>query len=239
MHNFEVLASWIDCGPALLLLLLSAGGLLFIYFRSDWEAQRKAEFYLCAWLSIALAVYISSVLPTFERYYIFTVPFLGILAVAGIYGAGSSLYSSDRPWQPILVLTLLLSFGLAKSLYDERDIMVWPDLEKTARKVNEVTTSRQTLFADEAIYFLTRHDPPSGMEMENSHKFNFSEALLALLHLIPQAELDQQVKAGAFSTLETCDEQDEVEAHGYAQLYSKNAAAGECTVFWGKKSREH
>ena len=238
-QNFEVLASWIDCGPALLLLLLSTGGLLFIYFRSDWESERKAEFYLCAWLSIALAVYLSSVLPTFAQYYIFTVPFLGILAVAGIYAAGSSLYAFDRPWQPVLVLTLLLSFGLAKSLYDERDSMVWPDLEKTARKVNEVTTSQQTLFADEAIYFLTRHDPPSGMEMENSHKFKFSGALLALLHLIPQAELDQQVKAGAFSTLETCEEQDDVEVHGYAKLYTRNAAAGECTVFWDKKSREH
>src|SRR6202034_2359028 len=153
-HNFEVWATWIDSGPALLLILLALGGLLFIYFRSGWEAQRKAEFYLCAWLSLALGAYISSVLPTFARYYIFTVPFLGILAVAGIYAAGSSLYALDRPWQPVLVLTLLLLFGLAKSLYDERDLMVWHDLEKTARKVNEVTTSRQTLFADEAIYFL-------------------------------------------------------------------------------------
>jgi hypothetical protein len=234
VHNFEVLASWIDCGPALLLLLLSAGGLLFICFRSDWEVQRKAEFYLCAWLSIALAVFISSVLPTFARYYIFTVPFLGILAVAGIYGAGSSLYRSDRPWPPVLVLTLLLSFGLGKSLYEERDDMVWADLEKTATKVKEVTTPGQTLFADEAIYFLTRHTPPSGMEMRNSHKFNFPQPLLALLHLIPQVELDQQVKAGAFSTLETCEEQDEVEAHGYARLYTKKAAIGECTVFWDK-----
>jgi len=238
-QNLEVLASWIDCGPALLLLLLSAGGLLFIYFKSDWEPERKAEFYLCAWLSIGLTVYLSSVLPTFPRYYIFTVPFLGILAVAGIYAAGSSLYALDRPWQPVLILTLLLSFGLAKTLYDERDVMFWPDLEKTARKVNEVTTSRQTLFADEAIYFLTRHDPPSGMEMENSHKFNFSVARLALLHLLPQAELDRRVEAGAFSTLETCEEHDDLEAHVYTKLYAKSAAAGECTVFWDKKSIEH
>jgi len=234
-HNFEVWATWIDCGPALLLLLLAAGGLLFIYFRSGWEAQRKAEFYLCAWLSVALAAYISSVLPTFARYYIFTVPFLGILAVAGIYAAGSSLYKLDRPWHPVLLLTFLLSFGLGKSLYEERDNMVWPDLEKTAKKVNEVTTPRQRLFADEAIYFLTRHDPPSGMEMENSHKFNFPPAQLALLHLLPQAELDRQVKAGAFSTLETCADEDDVKEHGYAKVYAKSAPAGECTVFWDKK----
>jgi len=234
-HNFEVFATWIDCGPALLLLLLAAGGLLFIYFRSGWEAQCKAEFYLCAWLSVALGGYISSVLPTFARYYIFTVPFLAILAVAGVYAAGSSLYKLDRPWQPVLLLTLLLSFGLAKSLYEERDNMVWPDLEKTAKKVNEVTTPGQRLFADEAIYFVTRHDPPSGMEMENSHKFNFPPTQLALLHLLPQAELDRQVKAGAFSTLETCADEDDVKERGYAKLYAKSAAAGECTVFWDKR----
>jgi len=136
-HNFEVAASWIDCGPALLLLLLSAGGLLFIYFRSDWEVLRKGEFYLCAWLSIALAVYIASALPTFARYYIFTVPFLGILAVAGIYAAGSSLYALDRPWPPVLLLTVLLSLGLAKSLYEERDDMTWSDLEEIAGRLTK------------------------------------------------------------------------------------------------------
>src|ERR1700722_13074149 len=236
-NNFEVLVSWIDCGPALLLLLLSAGGLLFIYFRSEWEAQRKAEFYLCAWISIALAAHISTALPTFARYYIFTVPFLGILPVAGIYAAGSSLYKLDRPWQPVLALTLLLLCGLAKSLYEIRDNMIWPDLEKTAKKVNEVTTPAQSLFADEAIYFLTRHDPPSGMEMADAHKFSFPPALLAERHVIPQAELDRQVKAGAFSTLETCVDEDDVAARGYAKLYAKTAAAGECTVFWDKKVR--
>jgi 4-amino-4-deoxy-L-arabinose transferase-like glycosyltransferase len=234
-HNFEVWATWIDSGPALLLILLALGGLLFIYFRSGWEAQRKAEFYLCAWLSLALGAYISSVLPTFARYYIFTVPFLGILAVAGVYAAGSSLYKSDRPWQPVVLLAFLLSFGLGKSLYEERDNMVWPDMEKTAKKVSAVTTPRQKLFADEAIYFLTRHDPPSGMEMENSHKFNFPPKQLALLHLMPQAELDRQVKAGAFSTLETCADEDDVKEHGYAKLYAKSAAAGECNVFWEKR----
>jgi hypothetical protein len=56
-----------------------------------------------------------------------------------------------------------------------------------------------------------------------------------LLHLIPQAELDRQVKAGAFSTLETCADEDDVKERGYAKLYAKSAPAGECTVFWDKR----
>jgi hypothetical protein len=234
-HNIEVLGSWIDSGHAIILILLAAGGLLFIYFRSEWEKPLKAEFYLCAWLSAVMAAYISSVLPTFERYYIFVVPFLAILAVAGLYAAGTSLYKQDKPWHPVLVLAFLLSYGLAKSLYEERDDRVWADLEMAAAKVNEVTGANQTLFADEAIYFLTRREPPTGMEMRNAHKFNFPPDRLALLHLLPQAELDREINAGAFSTIETCDDPDDVEAKGYDKLYAKSASAGECMVFWDGK----
>jgi len=237
-HNFELLLSWIDSGPALLLLLLAAGGLLYVRFRSKWEAPRKPEFYLCAWLSLALGLYISCVLPAFPQYYIFTVPFLSILAVVGVYAAISRLYEVDRPWKPILVLTLLLAFGLGKALYDERDSFVWADLEKVANQVNAVTTPQQTLFADESIYFLTRHAPPSGMEMWNSHKFNFAQPELALLHLIPQAELDRQIQAGKFSTLETCEEPEDIQAHGYAKLYAKSAMLGDCMVFWSKRAAQ-
>lgn len=234
-HNFELLLSWIDSGPTLLLLLLAAGGLLFIRFRSDWEPLRKAEFYLCAWLCITQGVYISSVLPSFPQYYIFTVPFLSVLAVAGVYAAVSSLYGADRPWKPMLALTFLFAFGLAKALYDERDAMVWAELEKTASKVNEVTTSQQTLFADESIYFLTRHTPPSGMEKWDSHSFNFAPSELALLHLVPRAQLEWQVQAGKFNTLESCQEKDYIQAHGYAKSYAKSAMAGQCMIFWDKK----
>ena len=159
-HNFVVYASWIDSGPVLLLLLLAIMGLLFIRYRSGWEPSRKAEFYLCAWLAIGIAAYVSYGRPTFERYYVFVVPFLAILAIAGLYTVSSNLYKPDRPWPPVLVLAFLLIFGLTKELFDVGDNIVWPDLEKVAQKVTEVTTPQQSLYADEAIYFLSRHAPP-------------------------------------------------------------------------------
>jgi 4-amino-4-deoxy-L-arabinose transferase-like glycosyltransferase len=232
-QNLEVLMSWIDSGQAVLLILLAAGGLIFTRFRSQWEARAKAEFYLCGWLSLTIFVYLSSsVRPAFERYYVFAVPFLSVLAIAGLSAAASKLYKPDRPRIPALLLGFLIAFGLGKTLYDERDATTWSDMQKVADKVTAVTTPEQTLYADEETYFLTRHTPPSGMEMQNSHKFNFSPADDALLHLIPQTELDRRVKSGYFHTLETCQDDDFLKAHGYVNLYLKSTETQGCKVFW-------
>src|ERR1022692_1438577 len=60
-------------------------GLLCSRKRSGWERAQRREFYLCAWLAVALMVHISTATPTFRRYYLLAVPFLAILACAGLY----------------------------------------------------------------------------------------------------------------------------------------------------------
>ena len=234
-QNLEVLASWINSGSALLLILLAACGLLFIRFRSRWDAAVKAEFYLCAWLSVAIAAYLFYVRPTFERYFVFAVPFVAILAVAGVYFLATTLYRQDRPLLPLTVLVFLLSVALGKSLDDKRDVLTWPELEKLADKVSQVTSPGQALYADEAIYFLTRHSPPSGMEMMDAHKFDFPPGGLRSLHLISQIELDRLVQARTFDTLETCETQEDIAQRGYAKLYSKSSYISDCFVFWDRR----
>jgi hypothetical protein len=218
-QNLDVAISWIDSGHALLLISLAAVGLYSV---------RRAEFQLCAWLAIGLALYISTaVRPDFERYFVFTVPFLSILAAGGAYSLGKT-----RPALSVVLAALLVLLGLGRELDLERDDAAWSDFEEIARKVNEVTPSAGALYADEVIYFLTRRAPPSGMEMWNSHKFAFSAATLRLFHLMPQSELDRRVAAGAFATLETCEEEDYIAGHGYARLFASRADVGGCSVFW-------
>jgi 4-amino-4-deoxy-L-arabinose transferase-like glycosyltransferase len=236
-HNFGVYSSWIDSGGVLILILLAVTGLLFVRFRSGWTASLKAEFYLCSWVATGLAAFISYGKPTFERYYLFTVPFLAILAVAGLYAIGESLYKPDRPWIPVLVLSAFVTFGLTKDLIDVGDNIIWPDMEKVAMKVAQVTKPQQTLYADEAIYFLTSHTPPSGMEMDDSHKFNFPPTRSTFLHLIPASELERQVKSGRFDTLETCDDDDYIAEHGFAAVYANRAEVEFCNVFWNLKRK--
>jgi hypothetical protein len=159
---------------------------------------------------------------------------LAILASVGLYAAGSRLDSPERPWMPVIVLSVLFSLGLAKAIYERHDNMNWRDFEQVARKVEEVTPPQQPLLADEFVYFLTRRQPPSGMELADSHKLNNLPAdFAAALHILPRKDLDQQVKMGKFSTVETCDDDDErVEALHLPQLYTRKADVSGCTVYW-------
>src|SRR5262249_38543514 len=100
-HDIDVMLSWFDSAQSFVLVMLAAGGLLFVKMRSRWERSRRAEFYLCAWLTAALAIHISRGHPNFERYYLFTVPFLATLACAGLYAIGSRLLTPERPFWPV------------------------------------------------------------------------------------------------------------------------------------------
>ena len=147
---------------------------------------------------------------------------------------GSRLDPADRPLWPVLALTLLLTLGLAKSLYEDRDSFSWRDFEEIARKVNQVTSAHSSLLADEHIYFLTRRPPPSGMECDDSHKLALPPALAASLHIVPRTELNQRIKAGMFSVVETCEDEDEIKNLGLLRLYAQKAEIAGCNVFWDK-----
>jgi hypothetical protein len=237
-HDLEVLASALDSSQALLLGLLAIAGLLFIAFRSGWDRSRKAEFYLCGWLAVALAAQISSAHPNFPQYFILTTPFLAILASVGLYSIASRMYHPDRPLAPVLIYALLLTLGLAKSLYEERDDFNWHDFEEPARIVDRVTPPNAPLHADEHIYFMTRRIPPSGMELRDSHKLEIPAELAATMHILTGPELERQIKAGVFSTVQTCSYSDEkIAALGLAQIYAQKAETGDCSVFWDRRSQ--
>ena len=236
-HDIGVLISWIDSAPATLVGLLALAGLFFVIRRSNWDRGLRSEFYLCAWITLALSIHLSTAHPTFERYFLFTTPFVAILASAGLYDIGSRLVSPQRPWRPVVFLAILLALGLAKTIYDRRDNMNWRDFQQVAQKVHEVTPAGQLVMADEFVYFLLRQNPPSGMELEDSHKLNsLSKDLAAALHVVPRSELENQVRQGKFSTVETCDDDDErIEDLHLTQLYSRWEDVSGCVVYWQKR----
>jgi 4-amino-4-deoxy-L-arabinose transferase-like glycosyltransferase len=234
-HDLEVLTAWVDSTEALLLALLAAAGVLFTV-KSRQDRRWRQELVLCCWLAAALALYISTAHPTFERYFLLIVPFLGILASVGFYEIASRLDPGGRRFWPVVVLTVLLCLGLTREIYQRRDSYTWSDLEEVANQVDQVTAPRAPLLADEQIYFLTRRSPPSGLEFPDSQKLNLPPAVAALMHIVPRAEFAKRVQAGMFDTVETCDDEDDQRFTilGLSQVYSRKVVVQNCKIFWDR-----
>ena len=234
-HDIGVLLSWLNSAQALLAGILALAGLLSIRFRSDWTQPQRAEFYLCGWLALALGVHISSAHPTFQRYYLFALPFVIILATAGMYSLANRIYAPDRPFWPIFALTLIFSLELAKALQDKHDNINWGDLTKIAMKADQVTPADKLILGDEYVYFLTRRPPPSGMELADSHKLDFPPERAIPLHLVSEAEILKQLKAGRFATAADCDKGHKIGSEDFKKLYRQMFDSDSCTVYWDFK----
>jgi hypothetical protein len=233
-HNLGEWFAWVGSPQALTLGLLALAGVLFIRKRSGWDRPLRREFYLCAWLAVALMAHISTATPTFRRYYLLAVPFLAILACAGLYDVGSRLAAPDRPWWPVLIVCLLTGACLAKALIEGWDDFSWTDVEHIAAKVKAVTPPQAVLFADEPTYCVTRHVPPSGLELEDSHKLDFPPAEASLFHVMSRKELDRQLKAGVFDVIEISDDDDRIEKLGLKKMYARSAKVEDYDIFWDK-----
>jgi len=229
---FSVLLAWLNSAQALLLGLIGVAGLLFVRFQSNWTKTERAEFYLCGWLALALGFHISSAHPTFQRYYVFTMPFVVILVAAGMYFLTTRLWA-DRPFWPIFALSVIFSLELAKALQDRDMNLHWPDLEHIAAKVDQVTPPNGVILSDEQVYFITHRAPPSGMELADSHKLEFPMARATALHLLPESEVIKQVKAGRFSTVVNCDKNYKLTDDDLLKLYKNHEEFYDtCNVFW-------
>lgn len=236
-HDLEVLSAWIDSGQALATGLLAIFGLVYVVRRSEWPIAIKSEFYLCGWLALAISAEVGTAHPTFERYFLLAVPFLAILAAVGLYAVSAAVLGANYSRWPVVVVSAVLTVGLVKSLYDRHsDVLDWRMYEQLAQKVDQVTPRDASLFATEPIYFLTHRIPPPGLELYASHKVDLGAADNALMHVLTEREMKQQVESGMFATALTCDE-DEIDGYGLPKLYRHRIDLNDCWIFWDLRDK--
>jgi len=231
-QDIAALTSWIDSAQGLSLGLLAAAGIWFIARHSDWQAERRAEFYLSLWLALAIATELATAHPTFERYFLLVAPFVTIPAIAGLYAVGSRLAGADRPLPAATVLIVLLALGLGKAVYEDSESYSWKDIEKIARQVDKVTPPGGSLWADELFYFVTRRPPPDGMEFAYAHDVDMPAGQAALFHVLTQTELRRRAIAGAYQTVAACYDTENTDAVKAEDLYRQKAEIRDCTVYW-------
>ncbi len=233
-HNIEIMLSWVDSSHALVLVLLAIAGFVFVRSSNEWNQRQRAELQLCLMAAAGLGLFISSVRPTFSRYYLFLVPFLSLPAAAGLYWVALRLGAAGRPFRAVLALAGLLALGLGNALFGGRDDLAWKGFDEMLRLIERVTPRNGRLLADEPVYFLSRRMPPEGMELEDSHKLELPESLARRLHVVSETSLARRIQAGEFDTVEIDTNPDRIEKLGLARLYRQQAAfdAPGCTVFW-------
>jgi hypothetical protein len=231
-HDLDTLTGWLADPQSLLLGLLAIFGVLYIAKRSAWTRERRAEFYLCGWLALGIAAVLAFAHPTFGRYFCLVTPFVGILAVPGLYAIGARVLQPERPVWPVLILSTICAGTLARSIcHDVSDSYTWKDYEAVARKVLEVTPPGKQVFTEEEVYFLLKRRPPSGMEFGYSHKLTLPPAVLAELHITSEDIQKQQLAAGAYASAATCDDA-VINDYALDKTFHQKADVHGCSVFW-------
>jgi 4-amino-4-deoxy-L-arabinose transferase-like glycosyltransferase len=237
-HDLKVLTSWIYSPTAFLLGSLGVLGLWFVAKRSAWKGSIRAAFYLCGWLALAIGVELCATHPTFESYWTLVAPFLAIPAAAGLYAVARWIRAPAQAWWLVALLAVVLSLGLSKALYEDRNALRWRNLEAVARKVNEVTPSGAALWADEHVYFLTRRRPAEGTAFSYAEVIDMPEDVAGTLHIASDELLDRQAAAGMFSTVSTCEDQEVIERLSLVRLFRRQVTVGACTVFWEPAAKQ-
>lgn len=232
-QNIDVATDWLESPHAMIMGLLVLFGLIFLA-RTDVPSALRDELRLCIWLSTVEGIYLLYVRPTFPRYYLFIVPFLAIISVVGLYYAGTHIGRPHQPRWVMALLAVLMALGATKTLLSGKSDYRWKDWERLAAKVNEVTRPDGVIYADEAIFFITRRQPPSGLEYADTHKLHLSNELESELHIFPKEELARREKAGVYDTIVTCEDDDKMVEQGLPTLYKQKVTIDDCAVFWDK-----
>ena len=233
-HDVDVLSAWLTDGQTLFFGLLAVYAIYFLWNKSGWPSLTRLHLFLAACIAGALVLYIATAHPTFARYFIVAVPVLSILAAVGLYAIGSRLTDTRSPFWPTAIMVSLLVLGFGRRLFDERDSTTWHEYEQIAKKLKEVTPKNGVIYADELVYFVLEQNPPPGMEFSYSHSLELSQAEEKLYHIISQKELDAEVKAGRFDTVETCKD-DLIDEMHLDELFAHKADVKDCSIYWGKR----
>ena len=217
-HDLNVLTGFLDSVQGLILVSLVAAGAMV--------ARGRRDLLLCASVLAFSSVYLATAHPTFAQYFVVEIPFAAVLAAAGL----EELYERyPRRW-PAGAVAALMILTAARAVAGEGDDMSWADLQPVADAVAKLTTPQTRLYADDPIYFLTGRMPPPGMEWGSGHKVDLPSVEACYFHVLTQAELDRQIKAGDFALLQTCDE-DLVNRLGLDEIYGSKQTIGDCFVF--------
>ena len=234
--DLRVVTSWLSSTQGLLLVGLMLLALLSVAERHRWDPRRKAELQLCTWLMVALGTFLAITRPTFVQYFVLVVPFLSILASAGVYEIGSRIGPSMRPLWLALGVSGLFLFQSARLIHAKPWLNVgWRTFESIAAQVNSSMSSDGVLYVDDdRIYFAARRTPLPGLENVYAASLRLPEGSATLLHVVSQPRIDEWLAAGHFDTVSILANDPRLESLNLVRTYGQRKDIEGRVIFWRK-----
>jgi hypothetical protein len=221
LANLKTLAKLIVESPGPMLLLVTLGSLRSFKKTYMGDGEWRTEFRLCFWLMLSLAAYLTLPLPTFAQYYVLLMPFVIILASAGIHLISTASGLGRMRW--LIMAVIILTGTNLQGVYSEIRATrgCWQSLEGTAVRINSVTPADGLVYGNEMFYFVSRHLPPPGLE--NSFATDNLPATLApLSHAATPAQIDERLASGYFDSVIIGADDPRVERFNLLGIYPRN-----------------
>lgn len=189
-------------------VILVAGAALAIWHAAQHRRSKMrslAEIDLCAIVAAAIALTSASIHPPAQaQYFVLVAPFLAVLASEGIcVRAAADVASAGRAQSIVIILVGVFGIGFLHSAYREHLwANDWLRVEMYAAVVNDVTPMDASFYtAIPFVYFAARRCPPRGTENIWASRMAIPPESFARLHLLPQSEINQRLRAGQFDTV--------------------------------------
>jgi len=205
--NVRQILEWTTSPQPVLLVFLSLTGLPFL-FDSKTPTSTRYSLQYAALIASSWALFLILLRPTFFFYYVLVIPYVCLLASAGLWAMAVRMWSPR--WASIILVGTIVLYSLAvirpivPLVYNSLSTKPYEfaDYEEVARMINAIAGTNEPLYADdEAIYVFARRLPPRGLENRFGEALRLSPEEYARAGLVPRERIEAQLRAGSFSAV--------------------------------------
>jgi hypothetical protein len=239
-HNLHEILDWVRSIQGAVLVLSSLAGALFLFDRKASGSARRSIGYAAS-IAVLWALYLAFVPLTWHMYFVLVVPYVSLLAAAGLCQlcarAKLSQWSSKILAGTMLFYSLGLAIPFAAGLISGRPGR-WAPPEEAARIVNAETGPNDAVYSDdESIYVAARRLPPRGLENSFGAVVRLPAGEYERAGLVPPERNEDRLRAGNFAAVVLTKANDDIRIRAVRSsgIYSQFAETKNYAIFWKPK----
>lgn len=239
-HNLHEILDWMRSIQGAVLVLLSGAALLFLFDRKAPGSTRRSVGYAAS-IAVIWALYLSVVPLTWHMYFVLVIPYVSLLAAAGLCQLCAEAKLSQ--WSSRIITGMILLYSLGLAIPTVAGVISgrpgrWTPAEDAARIVNAATRRDEAVYCDdESIYIAARRLPPRGLENSFGAAVRLPAGGYQRAGLVPPERNEEQLRAGKFAAvvLTKANDDTRIRAVRSGGRYSQSAETKNYVIFWKPK----